>query len=298
MPVSFHCRRFKSSSDFSDYDLGLQCGEEAGHILTDCYTDCHEDEYCITKCIRDYDYYVYHCPCNGGCPDGCPCPVYDCPGFTTQTTAQETTSVATTDTTTSKTSTTPALSKPDILILHTKGSNIPVITNASGKDDREVNFAIDSDVEVDCSCSLTWRGEHFVFGSYYKTNQIAKITGCELKKVGELPFDHVYGGCANMADNRVYLCFNNLDRLDLRKCRYAESPLSKFEKTPKSYEQHANARIGASESKSLINFTFSYFVLAEVLTVGSYIGSQRHKKAEIFNDNSNQWSQIDDYPFD
>ena len=63
--------------------MGHQCEEEAGHILTDCYTECHGDEYCITKCIRDYDYHTFHCPCDGGCPDGCPCPVYECPGYTT-----------------------------------------------------------------------------------------------------------------------------------------------------------------------------------------------------------------------
>ena len=83
MPVSFDSRRFKSSFTFSDYDLGRQCTEEAGLLLTDCVTDCHQDEYCKAKCIRDYDYSNYHCPCNGGCPDGCPCPVYDCPDYTT-----------------------------------------------------------------------------------------------------------------------------------------------------------------------------------------------------------------------
>ena len=98
MPVSFHSIRVESSIYFSDDDLGRQCEEEAGDILTDCYTECHEDEYCITQCVRDYDYNTYHCPCNGGCPDGCPCPVYDCPGYTTTqttvttlTTTQETT---------------------------------------------------------------------------------------------------------------------------------------------------------------------------------------------------------------
>ena len=134
----------------------------------------------------------------------------------------------------------------DILILNTEySSNVPVLTNASGKDDRDVNFVIDDGVEVDSSCSLTWRWEHFVFGGGRKRNQIAKIIGCELKSVGELPFEHQYGGCANMADNRVYLCFNDND---WKKCRVANSPLGQFEGITQSYEAHTSTRIAASES--------------------------------------------------
>ena len=62
-------------------------------------------------------------------------------------------------------------------------SNVPVLTNASGENDRGLNFVIDDDADVWRSFSLTWRGEHFVFGGYTKRNQITKITGCELKNV-------------------------------------------------------------------------------------------------------------------
>ena len=155
-----------------------------------------------------------------------------------------------TTTTASTTTTTSVVINTDILILYSYG--VPVLTNASGKDNRDVNFVIDDDVEVDASCSLTWRGEHFVFGGENKRNQIAKIIGCELKNVGELPFEHRYGGCANMADNRVYLCF---DFYSSKKCRVANSPLGQFEETTQSYESHRNTRIAASESKSLFNFT-------------------------------------------
>ena len=155
-----------------------------------------------------------------------------------------------TTTTASTTTTTSAVTNKDILILSTYySSNVPVLTNSSGKDDRDVNFVIDDDVEVETSCSLTWRGEHFVFGGYNKRNQIAKIIGCELKSVGELPFSHQYGGCAKMADNRLYLCFNSNDSNDYKKCRVANSPLSQFEETTHSYETHKRTRIAASESK-------------------------------------------------
>ena len=156
-----------------------------------------------------------------------------------------------TTTTASTTTTTSVVINADILILNTSPfhSGVPVLTDDSGKDDRDLNFAIDDDVEVYASCSLTWRGEHFVFGGYEIANyQIAKIIGCELKNVGELPFSHIAGGCANMADNRVYLCFNDDPSTD-KKCRVATSPLGQFVETTQSYESHRNTRIAASESK-------------------------------------------------
>ena len=77
--------------------------------------------------------------------------------------------------------------QPDILILckWTNGSSDSaypaVITNASGKDDRDINFEINVyEAEVQSSCSMTWRGEHYVFGGVNKIDQIAKIVGCEL----------------------------------------------------------------------------------------------------------------------
>ena len=124
-----------------------------------------------------------------------------------------------------------------------------MLTNAFGKDDRDVNFVIDDGIEIYKSCSLTWRGEHFVFGDHNKRNQIAKIIGCQLKSVGELPFSHYYGGCANMADSRVYLCFNVYGSSDYKKCRVANSPLGQFEETTQSYERHRYTRVAASESK-------------------------------------------------
>ena len=160
-----------------------------------------------------------------------------------------------TTTTASTTTTIPVVTNTDILILSTyRSSSVPVVTNASGKNDRDLNFVIDDNAEVYGSCSLTWRGEHFVFGGNYKEYQIAKIVGCELKNVGELPFRHDFGGCANMADNRVYLCFHAASGDD-KKCRVATSPLSQFVETTQSYESHSRTRIAASESKLLFNFT-------------------------------------------
>ena len=69
-----------------------------------------------------------------------------------------TTSAPTTAFTTAPSSTT------DVLIL--KSYDVPVLTNANGKDDRDIDFIMGENTDVFYSCSLTWRGEHYVFGGY------------------------------------------------------------------------------------------------------------------------------------
>ena len=96
------------------------------------------------------------CPGQSGCPDGCPCPVYVCPS-----------------------------TSPDILILSRwSSSNVPVVTNSNGKNDRDIDFIFGEDTQVYAPCSLTWRGEHYVFGGRYESRQISKIIGCELRNIG------------------------------------------------------------------------------------------------------------------
>ena len=75
----------------------------------------------------------------------------------------------------------------DVLILSTRdSSNVPLITNSNGKDDRDIDFVMGKNTEVENSCSLTWRGEHYVFGGYNRDRQISKIIGCELINIGEV----------------------------------------------------------------------------------------------------------------
>ena len=67
---------------FSDTELGQQCEEAAGEGLLACYDTCDgpDDSICMSTCLRQYDQTMNNCPCNGGCPNGCPCPTYQCPG--------------------------------------------------------------------------------------------------------------------------------------------------------------------------------------------------------------------------
>ena len=111
------------------------------------------------------------------------------------------------------------------------------------------NLSFKVEAEVNFSCGLTYRGEHFVFGGSTKTTQIAKIDGCQLKPIGQLAFQYYRGACANVAEEQVYLCFNANSWTDHKKCRKAPSPLSEFEETQESAVEHTSTRIAASQSK-------------------------------------------------
>ena len=60
---------------------------------------------CFSFCAREYEEFLEKCPCQPKCPDGCPCPEYECPTVTTT----ELTTLTTTATTSATISTTQSL---------------------------------------------------------------------------------------------------------------------------------------------------------------------------------------------
>ena len=85
--------------------------------------------------------------------------------------------------------------------------NEPVLTDLSGRDDRELYFSMKA--EIYGACPLTWRNEHYIFGGYTRQRNVGKVNGCELEVVGELDFDFKFGGCANFRDEKLFLCFHS-----------------------------------------------------------------------------------------
>ena len=78
-----------------------------------------------------------------------------------------------------------------------------------------------------------------------------------MKRIGELDFSHGFGGCANVADDRIYLCFNDSSS-DFKKCRVASAPLGHFSEIMESIEKHRGTRIAASDCKLSFFYSFKF----------------------------------------
>ena len=126
---------------------------------------------------------------------------------------------STTDSTATDTTTIAFLNVIDILILSTFSSvSIPVLTDSSGKVKQDVNFKFGLTDEVLRSCTLTWKGQHFIIGGSRRKTQISKIVDCGLAKIGDLQFYHTSVACTNVANSFIYLCFNE-NAGDWERCR-------------------------------------------------------------------------------
>ena len=90
----------------------------------------------------------------------------------------------------------------------------------------------------------------YVFGGGSKKTQISKVTSCRLEPIGQLAFDHGFGDCLKVANNKVVLCFNNAGG-DSKKCRVASSPTGAFSEMALSQYDHRYTRI-ATDNGELI----------------------------------------------
>ena len=319
--------------------------------MSTCIFQCqYDDIICLTSCRQHFESDMEKCPCGKQCPNGCPCPEYqcstkettitqyrparevtqtvktttafpsvtcpkitcpDCPlcptCLTTTTTASTTTTTAstttttttvTTTTTTAATTTTTTTSEPknkSVLIVNTHGGlKPPVITDLNGRYDKAFKFEMGRDTSASLGCSLTWKNRFYIFGGEGSHDkQISRLDRCRLSRVGTLDFPFHYASCANMADKKLFLCF---DIRTIKTCRYTTNPLSKFSQAADSFHNHKHIKIAASASKQSITIQLvKRLYSGEMLAVGSW---QEHKRTEIFIEPFNSWFQVDDYPFE
>ena len=147
------------------------------------------------------------------------------------------------------TTTTPAPLNTSVLILsRAKPQFIRDATGNVKSVGEDFEFSLGQNTEVYYSCSLTWHGQFFVFGGNEEKSQISIINGCRLERVGSLDFDQSYGGCANVNDQSVYLCFNRATA-DNKKCRVANDPFGEFQEIEETVYNHKETLIGASRGK-------------------------------------------------
>ena len=79
--------------------------------------------------------------------------------------------------------------------------NVPVVTDANGKDYRGFRFNWAEGTESHYSCSLTWENEMYMFGGKNQMRQISKLSGCGLTTEGTLSFNFNFGACASTIGN-------------------------------------------------------------------------------------------------
>ena len=149
-----------------NYQTCFEFYERLFHI---CVYNCPTvDLLCLATCNRDLEGNLETCPCRNQCPNGCPCPNYECPVTTTIQTTNSTTAPTTSTTTITSTApkTTTSLAKPknSVLVLSTyQGYKAPVITNANGREHYDFFFRFGESTSVYYSCSMTFKNQFFVF---------------------------------------------------------------------------------------------------------------------------------------
>ena len=256
----YQCRDFpESTGEF------ILCQNQCTGGYAQCAVGCDGYDYaCFSDCTRTLEQCFQRCPCQEECPRGCPCPAFQCSGSTSTSFTTETTP--------------PMEMSTNVLILNTfSPSNRPLIINASGELGSGFTFSFGDKTEAYRSCSITWQKELFVFGGRFEQTQISKVIDCQLRQVGELPFTFDYGACANIDDDRIYLCFYSSQ---FNHCRVALSPTDDvFAVINQSLFNHRYTRIASKDGI--------------ILAVGDY----GHCKAELLITDSNSWSELADYPF-
>ena len=136
--------------------------------------------------------------------------------------------------------------KDPILVLNSKDGWKPaaIIHPSTGLKEEAACFKRQGTTEVYRSCAITWQNNLHIIGGQQKPNQISRLTGFNLKWIGDLSFRHTGRGCAVMG-NKIYLCFGR----DSRVCRKSDGPLKSFSGVASLNFERLNIPITSSNSK-------------------------------------------------
>lgn len=113
-----------------------------------------------------------------------------------------------------------------------------------------------------------------------------------------MDFSHHSGACANVANEKLYLCSND-GAGDHNLCRVAISPTGDFEKISISIQYHRATRIAASEGKKYELYDQPFVLDGEIiLALGSapFGDTAAHNRGEILRTDKNTWSEVVRYP--
>ena len=123
-----------------------ECLDKLDQVYVSCLVNCEHEVVCVSKCVREYNEGVLECPCNEGCPQGCPCPNYEC----------------STETTTEPTTTTVPNYGGLVLAVYDKDAKA-TLTNSDGEI-FDMEWENTGSVSAYGFCSLIYQNEHYMFG--------------------------------------------------------------------------------------------------------------------------------------
>ena len=55
------------------------------------------------------------------------------------------------------------------------------------------------------ACSVTWKNNFYIIGGAFGDKGIMMLTGYNLNRVGSLAFEHTWGSCNNIKDEKLFL---------------------------------------------------------------------------------------------
>ena len=171
-----------------DAELGAQCTDTCQAAYINCASSCDNNGQCVASCNRVYESCSRQCPCAEDCPDGCS----DCPNEICRL--------------------------KTVLSLNTYGTNNAFLLRplGNGKEyDENVKFEYNEQTEVYYSCHADFQGRKFVFGGEESPRQISVVDGCQLTRMGDLPFEFTEGACLNWGGESMVFCF---DRENNQQC--------------------------------------------------------------------------------
>lgn len=231
------------------YNIGsnehyIACQKSIRSSYDKCLLACPVGSYsCFAKCVKVYHDGIEKCPCGASCPDGCPCPLFNCTTSEVVDTQDEDVEVTTNQPVTEQ------LKLPTNTTVLVLSRNRAVLLDADGRFDTDFDFTFGQKTIAHMSCSSVFQGQFYVFGGSTHKRQISKLVGHSLTNIGRLDFDFSMGTCASSGDTRLYLCFH---RSEKSLCRYTSDPLQPFTEVVLTRYPHYEARIAASNSKVTI----------------------------------------------
>ena len=129
-----------------------------------------------------------------------------------------------------------------ILVLNDRNEDVLVV-DSIGRRDTLPCFTKDPEFSAYQACGLTWQNKFYTFGGYYSKRAIIQLSGTHLKNIGSLSFNFYYGGCANMNDQKIFLCFRPETSYQ---CHTTTSVSEEFAAIEPSNYPHRITRISAS----------------------------------------------------